>query len=83
MTDAGARPNLCAGASVSERERVLRRIAETLEVSLADLSETAVRVGSAEPSAAECSDLLAAFHRIPDPDLRRRCLGLVRAFGAA
>ncbi|MEA1832898.1 hypothetical protein U8607_12485 [Methylobacterium durans] len=83
MTEVGASSLLRAVPTVSERARILLRIAETLEVPLADLSRTEGAMGSAEASEAECAALLAAFRRIPDPDLRRRCLSLVSAFGEA
>ncbi|MDR7037626.1 hypothetical protein J2X36_002373 [Methylobacterium sp. BE186] len=73
-------PRLSLPAAVSERERVLRRIAETLELSLVDLYEAGAAACGSEPSKAECAALISAFHRISDPDLRRRCLALVQAF---
>ncbi|WP_336486756.1 hypothetical protein [Methylobacterium nigriterrae] len=82
MTDSGSalpvRP-----AARTHRARMLHRIADALDLPLADLYAGSPRRRRSSPSEAECAAMTAAFLRIGDPDARRRCLALLQALGDA
>lgn len=80
MTDAGGfLPDHDATGS-GERARLLRQIADALNLPLSAFSRRLDPApDDAGPSTAECAAVLAAFSRIRDPRLRSRCLSLLES----
>ncbi len=78
MTDAVCSfPNDDASGS-RERTRLLRRIAESLNLPLAAFTAPLATTPSLEgPSTAESAAVLSNFSRIRDPDMRRKCLEML------
>lgn len=78
MTDAGGFLPRDGATGSGERARLLRRIADSLNLPLSAFSPSLAPSLSAEgPSTAECAAILAAFSRIRDPDARRHCLRML------
>ena len=78
MTDAGGFDPHDTASRLDERERLLRQIAQTLDLPLAVFRRRRRSSPMAEgPTAAECATMLAAFSRIRDPDLRLQCLAML------
>jgi hypothetical protein len=82
MADAGNALPFVATAPQAERLHMLHRIADALDLQLADLYGHALRRGEAPPTEAECATAMAAFLRISDPNARRRCLALMQALAS-
>ncbi|KAB1071756.1 hypothetical protein [Methylobacterium planeticum] len=79
MADAGNALPTEAVPPQADRLHLLHRIAEALDMPLADLYGHALRAGHTPPTEVECAAVLAAFLRIGDPNARRRCLSLLQA----
>ena len=78
MTDAGGFLPTPDDPDAGERGRMLRQIADALNLPVSAFSQGLAPVPSAKgPSAAECAAMLAAFSRIRDPQMRRHCLEML------
>ncbi|MFC6742096.1 hypothetical protein [Methylobacterium tardum] len=64
---------------MSDRKRILSRIAETLGIPVNVFRGVDDAAGSRLASLDECVELLEAFKQIGDRQARRRCLSYVRA----
>ncbi len=80
MIDAeGSHPNT---AAADERERLLKQIADALNIPVAAFGRRVSRASDASgPDASECAALLSAFSRIADPARRSACLAMVERCG--
>ncbi|MDP4023844.1 hypothetical protein Q8W71_14510 [Methylobacterium sp. NEAU 140] len=77
MTDAGGfLPDRDTSAS-DERARLLRQIADALNLPVTAFARGLAPVAVAGPSSAECAAVLSAFSRIRDPRLRSQCLQML------
>ncbi|SFM69762.1 hypothetical protein [Methylobacterium pseudosasicola] len=76
MTDAGGFVALNAAPRLSEQERLLRQLADMLNLPISVFRRRTDPTAEG-PTARECAAILAAFSRIRDPDARRRCLAKV------
>ncbi|MCJ2143601.1 hypothetical protein [Methylobacterium sp. E-066] len=77
MTDAGGFVALDAAPRLSEQERLLRQLADMLNLPISVFRRRRVDPPAEGPTARECAVILAAFSRIRDPEARRRCLAMV------
>lgn len=86
MTDAaGSGPTDASATSArdSERQRLLRQIADALAVPVSTFGRRRDAAPSRGPTAMECAALLTAFSRIEDPALRKACLTMVERYAAS
>ena len=78
MTDAGAFLPTPDDPDTGEPGRLLREIADALNLPVSAFSRRLAPVpATAEPSTAECAAVLEAFSRIQDPQARRHCLAML------
>lgn len=78
MTDAGGFKSAETCPRLTEQERLLRQIADLLNLPVAHFRRERAALSTADgPTATECEALLAAFSRIRDPEQRRQCLAMI------
>lgn len=81
MSNLGTSRLMQDGSCSSKSLKVLSRIAEVLEMPVADFYRLDAQASDAKaPSAAECELMLTAFLRVRDPDLRNRVIDMMRAY---
>jgi len=83
MTDAGGFVALDAAPRLGEQERLLRQLADMLNLPVSVFRRRCADPTIEGPTAAECAAILAAFSRIRDPDARRQCLAMVERCAGA
>lgn len=79
MTDAGVLP-IQADRAATERARLLRQIADVLDLPIAAFTRPPVTDGGADATSDECAAVIKAFSRIRDPKMREFCLKMLESF---
>ncbi len=79
MTDAAVFP-IKADRAANERARLLRQIADVLDLPITAFTHPPATDGAEEATSDECTAVIRAFSRIRDPKMREFCLKMLESF---